>query len=103
MNTSIRHIITAAAIVSASATGNAWAHGAQDAGMHPIADAAIVYNNTAYAQTQSSPPQTASAGEAATVLVLYVDQAHGPAIYSYPGRAEVQAIESCAAPRWVVQ
>ncbi len=103
MNTSIRHIIIAAAIVGASATGNAWAHGAQDAGMNLIADAAIGYNDTTYAQTQSSPPQAASAEETATVRVLYVDQAHGPAIYSYPGRAEVQAIESCAAPRWVVQ
>lgn len=103
MNTSIRNLIIAAAIVSASATGNAWAHGAQDAGMNLIEDAAIAYNDTAYAQTQSSPPQTASVEKTATVRVLYVDQAHGPAIYSYPGRAAVQAIESCTTPRWVVQ
>jgi hypothetical protein len=103
MNTSIRHFIIAAAIFGASATGNAWAHGAQDAGMHLIADAAIGYNDTAYAQTQSSPPQAASGEETAPVRVVYVDQAYGPAIYSYSGRAEVKAIEICATPRWVVQ
>ncbi len=81
-------ITTAFALAIALLSGHAFAHGEQVSGTSATlwnATGPVVYTNAAYTHAIPGAPNVAAETVSAHARVVYVDQAFGPAIYSYEG------------------
>lgn len=80
MNTipTLKAILIAAGLLT---SGLALAHGAQDMGPTP---GTVIYTNAAYTHAIHGAPNPAPEVAMTRLEPIYVSQANGPAIYSYP-------------------
>jgi hypothetical protein len=82
-------------IVAFLVSGTSFGHGADVIDLPGTGPIAVIYTNAAYSRAISGSPNPAPELKAISRRGIYLNQAYGPAIYSYPGRpnSEISSLE----------